>query len=170
MSKLAIYLVRHGIAADAGPDGSDYDRPLTAEGVADLRGEAAGLNQLKVKWNLILTSPLVRARQTADVLASSLDSKVAVGVLAALAPSGSPAEVALELHKHAAKGPVALVGHEPGMGDLAARWLGAHRPVVFKKGGICRIDFDPPFRDRDGALRWFATPKMLMLIGHASPA
>ncbi len=162
---MEIYLIRHGIAADASPDGSDRLRELTAEGVAKLRGEAAGLDRLEVRLGLILSSPLVRARQTADVLARHLGTKPPVVVSSALAPSGSPADVAAELRKHQNVGPIALVGHEPGIGMLAARWLGAPAPIGFKRGGVCRIDFDASIRDGAGTLRWFATPKMLLLIG-----
>jgi phosphohistidine phosphatase len=159
------YLIRHGIAADASPDGSDRQRALTAEGVAKLRGEAAGLNRLEVRLELILSSPLVRARQTADLLARHVDTKPLVVVSSALAPSGSPADVAAELRKHQNAGAIALVGHEPGIGSLAARWLGARASVAFKRGGVCRIDFDASIRDGAGTLRWFATPNMLLLIG-----
>jgi phosphohistidine phosphatase len=161
------YLIRHGIAADTSPDGSDRLRPLTAEGVAKLREEAAGLDRLEVRLGLILTSPLVRARQTADVLARHLEAKPSVVVSSSLAPSGSPADVLAELRKHQDSGPIALVGHEPSIGSLAARWLGASAPVAFKKGAVCRIDFEASIRDGGGTLRWFATPKMLLLIGRA---
>jgi phosphohistidine phosphatase SixA len=69
--------------------------------------------------------------------------------------------VSQELVKHLRKGRVALVGHEPNLGELAAELIGAKTPLEFKKGGICRIDFDilPP--KGTGLLRWFVTPRML---------
>ena len=63
------------------------------------------------------------------------------------------------------KGKIALVGHEPNIGELAARLIGSRTPIEFKKGAICRIDFEvfPP--KGSGQLRWFVTPRMLRKIG-----
>jgi phosphohistidine phosphatase len=81
-----------------------------------------------------------------------------------LAPAGSPASVVQEVVKHARKGRIALVGHEPNLGELAARLIGAKTPIEFKKGGICRIDFEVLPPKGTGQLRWFVTPKMLRKI------
>jgi phosphohistidine phosphatase len=66
-----------------------------------------------------------------------------------------------ELGKHAKKARIALVGHEPNIGELAARLIGARAPLEFKKGAICRIDFEVLPPKGIGQLRWFVTPKML---------
>ena len=67
--------------------------------------------------------------------------------------------------KHAKKGRVALVGHEPNIGELAARLIGAKAPIEFKKGAICRIDLETLPPRGVGVLRWFLTPKMLRKLG-----
>jgi phosphohistidine phosphatase len=166
MAMLEIYLIRHGVAAERGkewPD--DAKRPLTPEGIMGLRKEAAGLNTLDVAFDQILTSPFVRTRQTADVFSETLSSKPPIAIADALAPAGTPAGVIQELIKHVRKGRVALVGHEPNLGELAAQLIGAKAPLEFKKGGICRIDFDilPP--KGNGRLRWFLMPRMLRKLG-----
>jgi phosphohistidine phosphatase len=167
VATLETYLIRHGIAADSSSDGSDHARPLTSEGIASLRAEAAGLERLKVRFDVIWASPLLRARQTAEVLAAALGTKAPVIISAALATTGSPDAVTAEMRKRATAGHIALVGHEPGMGELAASWLGTRHPVPFKKGAICRIDFQAPFAAGGGELRWFLTPKVLNLAGRA---
>jgi phosphohistidine phosphatase len=98
------------------------------------------------------------------VFSEQLDGKPAVTTSDSLAPAGTPAAVFQELGKHMRKGRIALVGHEPNLGELAARLIGARAPLAFKKGGICRIDFDvfPP--KGVGQLRWFAPPRMLTAI------
>jgi phosphohistidine phosphatase len=157
-----LYLIRHGVAADRGeayPD--DTKRPLTSRGIARLRKEAQALNRLGVAFDQILTSPLVRARQTADVLAQGLVHPSAIVNTAALAPSGSIAAVLDEIGQHSRASRIALVGHEPGMGELAARLLGTRAAIEFKKGAICRIDFAALPPTRPGRLRWFLTPRML---------
>jgi len=162
MAMLELYLVRHGIAENRGehwPD--DSKRPLTSGGVAKLRKAAKGLVALDVTFDQIISSPLVRTRQTADVLAEVLKGKPPVATSDALAPAGTPAAVIQEIGRHARKARLALVGHEPNLGELAAQLIGAKAPLEFKKGGICRIDFDVLPPKGVGALRWFATPKML---------
>lgn len=166
MATLALYLIRHGIAADRGADyPDDSKRPLTSAGISALKKEVRGLVELEVTLDLIITSPLVRARQTADVVAQGMPGKPAVVLSDALAPAGSQAHLLQELGKHMRKASIALVGHEPNMGELAARLLGAKGSVEFKKGGVCRIDFDvfPP--KGLGTLKWLATPKMLRRLG-----
>jgi phosphohistidine phosphatase len=162
MAMLELYLVRHGIAEDRGEDWpDDSKRPLTSSGIVKLRKEARGLVALGVTFDQIITSPLVRTRQTADVLAEVLKGKPPIATSDALAPAGTPAAVIQEIGRHARKPRIALVGHEPNLGELAAQLLGAKAPLEFKKGGICRIDFDVPPPKGVGALRWFVTPKML---------
>ncbi|HEY0874276.1 MAG TPA: phosphohistidine phosphatase SixA [Vicinamibacterales bacterium] len=166
MALLELYLIRHGIAADRGeefPD--DSKRPLTSEGIASLRKEARALDELGVAIEHIITSPLVRAKQTADVFVQHLQTKPSLSISDALAPAGSPAAVVQDIVKQARKGRIALVGHEPNLGELAARLIGSRTPLEFKKGGICRIDFDVLPPKGIGHLRWFVTPKMLRKIG-----
>lgn len=157
-----IYLIRHGIAAERGkewPD--DTKRPLTHKGIARLREIAGGLRELEVSFDLILTSPLVRARQTADLLHQGLGGATPLEETTLLAPGGAPADLVELLRSKKRIERVALVGHEPDLGQLAAFLIGARAPFVFKKGGICRIDFPkfPPVPP--GHLVWFAVPQML---------
>jgi phosphohistidine phosphatase len=166
MATLELYLVRHGIAAERGeayPD--DSKRPLTSNGIARLRKQTKGLNALGVGFDLIITSPLVRARQTADTLALGLQVKPAVVSSDSLAPAGTPASVIQDIVKHQRKARIALVGHEPNLGELAARLIGARTPLEFRKGGVCRIDFEVLPPKGIGQLRWFLTPKMLRQLG-----
>ena len=165
MATMELYLIRHGIAAERGeeyPD--DSKRPLTSKGIASLRREAKSLNALGVTFDQIITSPLVRTRQTADILAEALQGKPPVATSDSLAPAGTPAAVIQELNKHARKARVALVGHEPNLGELAARLIGAKHPLEFKKGAICRLDFEVLPPKGVGQLRWFLPPKVLRQI------
>lgn len=166
MAVLELYLIRHGIAAERGEDyPDDSKRPLTSAGIARLRKEAKALSLLDVELDVIISSPLARARQTADTLAHALPSHPDVLLSDALAPAGTPAALFQELARHMKKARIALVGHEPNLGELAARMIGARAPLAFKKGGICRIDFDVYPPKGVGQLRWFVTPKMLRKIG-----
>ena len=162
----SLYLIRHAIAAERGrqwPD--DSKRPLTHKGAARMRQIVLGLRELGVEFDLVLTSPLVRARQTADLLIAGVRSKPTLEVTDALAPGEPPVKVAAMLAKHSGRCSIALVGHEPGLGELAAWLVGANEPFVMKKGGICRIDVSALPPARHGQVSWVATPKMLRALG-----
>jgi phosphohistidine phosphatase len=165
MATLELYLIRHGIAAERGdkyPD--DSKRPLTVAGLASLRKEVKALVKLGITFDQIISSPLLRTKQTAEVFAQGLPAKPPLVFSDALAPAGSSADVVQELGKHMRKGSIALVGHEPNLGELAARLIGARAAFEFRKGAICRIDFEvfPP--KGLGHLQWFVTPRMLRKI------
>src|SRR5439155_22600238 len=155
MAMLELYLIRHGVAAERGEDWpDDSKRPLTSDGIAKLRKEARGLAALDVAIEQIVCSPLVRTRQTADVIAETLKSKPGVVTSDALAPAGTPAAVIQELSKYVRKRSAALVGHEPNLGELAAHLIGARHAIEFKKGAVCRIDFEVLPPKGSGQLRW----------------
>jgi phosphohistidine phosphatase len=161
----SLYLVRHAIAHDRSEKWSDDSlRPLTHEGAARMRRAAKGLYGLGASLDLVLTSPLVRAVETAEILVRAFDPRPPVVTVPALAPGGSPVRVAEALAAHSKARAIALVGHEPGMGELAAWLLGARVPVPFKKGGICRIDVSEWPPARQGQLIWMATPRMLRAL------
>ena len=160
-----LFLIRHGLAEERGeawPD--DTKRPLTEEGMTSLRKEARGLARLGVTFDVVLTSPLVRARQTAEIVAAGFDPRPHVATIDSLAPGAPYAAVIADLEKHLRKGRIALVGHEPALGELAARLIGTRHPIALKKGAVCRIDVDTLPPAGPGSLRWFLTPKVLRAI------
>jgi phosphohistidine phosphatase len=165
MAMMELYLIRHGLAGDRGPEWpDDSKRPLTSDGLMRLRKAARGLDELGVTFDQIVTSPLVRTRQTAEVFAQILKGTPPVATADALAPAGSSGAVVQEITKYVRKPRLALVGHEPNLGELAAQLIGARMPLEFKKGGICRIDFDMLPPKGNGTLRWFLTPKILKKV------
>jgi phosphohistidine phosphatase len=157
-----IYLVRHAIAAERGDDWpDDTKRPLTERGIDRFRESVGGLKALDAVIEEIFTSPLVRAKQTADLLAAGVSGRPSVKLLDALAPGHAPATMMAQLTKVAKRRCIALVGHEPDLGELAAHLIGARQPLPFKKGGICRIDLAGLSSKAGGTLVWFVTPKIL---------
>jgi phosphohistidine phosphatase len=162
MATLELYLIRHGIAAERSDDyPDDSKRPLTNNGIARVRREAKALEALGVSFDQIVSSPLTRTKQTAEILAETMKSKPPIATSDALAPAGTPSAVVQELVKYARKARVAVVGHEPNLGELAAKLIGARIPIEFKKGAICRIDFEVLPPKGVGQLRWFMPPKVL---------
>jgi phosphohistidine phosphatase len=160
-----LYLIRHGIAearGDAWPD--DAKRPLTEVGISRMRKAARGLARFGVTFDVILTSPLVRARQTAESVASAFDALPPIVAIESLAPGGAYQSVINDLEKQARRTRIALVGHEPGIGELAARLAGSRHPFEFKKGAVCRVDIEALPPTGPGTLRWFLTPRMLRML------
>jgi phosphohistidine phosphatase len=160
-----LYLVRHAIAADRGsewPD--DSKRPLTERGISRFKDAVKGLRRLEVTIDEIFTSPLVRAAQTAELLAAGLEGKAPVNVLDALAPGHTPASVMSQLARVAKRRRIAIVGHEPDLGELAAHLIGAGRALAFRKGGICRIDLGSLSSKRAASLVWFLPPAVLRQV------
>ncbi len=161
-----LYLVRHGLAEDRGEAWPDDDkRPLTDRGIGRLRKSARGLIWFGVSFDVVLTSPLVRTRQTAEILAAAFDPRPPLVNVDALAPGGTWQALSTELERHARRTRIALVGHEPGIGELAARIIGARRPLEFKKGAICRIDVAELPPGGPGQLKWFVTSRVLRRLG-----
>lgn len=162
-----LYLIRHGLAAERGenyPD--DTKRPLTSKGIQRMRQEGKALVALDVTLDVILTSPLVRTRQTAEALAASFREPPPIVNAPSLAPGGTQNAIIDELSKQSHRRKrIALVGHEPGIGELAGRLLGVRKPLEFKKGAIARIDVTALPTAGPGSLRWFLTPRVLRKIG-----
>lgn len=168
MAGYELYLIRHAIAeerGDAWPD--DSKRPLTDDGKSAMRKAARGFARLGEPLDVVLTSPYTRARQTAEIVANEFDTRPQLVVADSLTPSGTFQGVLTDLEKLAKKSRIALIGHEPSIGELAARFAGLRRPLEFKKGAICRIDVKTLPPAGPGALRWFATPKILRAIRKA---
>ncbi len=151
---MKIYLVRHGVAEERGGKKPDEDRALTREGKRRTRKAMRGFAKLREGTPLILSSPLVRAWQTAIILSRVLDAD-APRVETALAPGGD-LDAVLDRLRREERESIALVGHEPDLSSLSAR-LGAK--VLLKKAAIARLDGEPA---RDGArLVWLLQPYLL---------
>ena len=121
----------------------------------------AGLRTLEPGLDLILTSPLVRARQTAEILSqrSVADAATRACRGARAGPSRRPRWPRRSEPHTQPRAVVALVGHEPDLGSSAAWLIGAQEPLSFKKGGIARIDVHALPPGQDGQLVWLATPR-----------
>ncbi len=162
-ARTQLYLVRHAIAAERGPNyPDDRERPLTSEGIARFKRVVEGLKEFDVKLELVLTSPLVRAAHTAELLVAGIGGKPRVEALEALAPGGRMTQVLDAIAKFSKRfHNIALVGHEPDLGELAVRLLRARGTIEFKKGAVCSIDLDGAMPTGPGTLKWLLPPRAL---------
>jgi phosphohistidine phosphatase len=158
---MEVYLLRHGIAESGGAGRPDAKRKLTDAGKEKLRQVLARARAAKVSPSLILTSPLVRAVETAQIAAEELGYKDAIPQTDALLPSSTPQAVWRELRSHGGQTGILLAGHEPLLSELASFLLGASRVVVeMKKGALLRIDIGDSAGAPRGVVRWLMTAKL----------
>lgn len=159
-----VHVVRHGEAEPAAARGGDAARRLTREGQREFARAARGLALLDPEIDRILSSPLVRARETAEILREALGGPEPEAC-SWLAPGTAPERVLSALR--GAGGSVALVGHEPGLGRLVSLAVsgraGAGTPL--RKGGVARLRFEGEPRAGEGRLVWLLTPRILRRLG-----
>jgi phosphohistidine phosphatase len=163
---MILYLVRHGIAVDRTDPKSppDPERPLTARGVQKTRSAALGLRALGAKPDVLVTSPYVRAAQTAEIFAEALGFPLEkIRVNDHLKPAGNPGEILKEIAHLRAK-EIACFGHAPHLDLLVAQLAGARAPFteLKKAGAAC---FEQVSAHGRWELRWFLTPKVLRDLG-----
>ncbi len=165
---MRLYIVRHAIASPHGTLGvKDDDRALTKEGVEKMREAAAGLRALGYLPETILTSPLLRARQTAELLRDVFGKGIECRSTRSLAPSGDRQELYREIALYDKKlKSLMLVGHQPSLGEIAGEiaWGSKDCYIELKKGGTCAIDLEGVQGIPKGKLVSLLTPSILRKI------
>ena len=159
---MEIYILRHGIAVERGSPGykKDSDRPLTKDGIAKMHQIAEAILAMDLKFDLILSSPLVRAEQTARIVADELDEEVTF--TDHLSPDGNALELVREINDEKPKC-VLLVGHEPDLSRLISLLVSGNSDssIELKKGGLCKMTVDRLVFSQCATLNWLLTPKQL---------
>ena len=157
-----LLLIRHAPAVSAGAPGiRDQDRPLTRRGRSRFRRAARGLARLAGRPDVLLTSPFIRARATADIAAAAF-KRVTPRIEPALGQDDVDLLV-IALKKYRPHMTIALVGHEPALSGLLAHLLGMHQGddrFAFKKGGAALVHL-PDGPSVPGRLSWFVKPRIL---------
>lgn len=174
---IELYLMRHGIAVELDEEGArtDAERHLSSEGRSRMQLEAAGLAQLGLKFDLILTSPLRRCLQTAEIVAQRLNLHKRVQILESLAPGrafangdGPHAEIFIELGAWPFERAL-LVGHMPDLAEITSSLLtgNRHLNLDFRRGSICAIEVASIPPRGPGLLRWMMAPKQLRMLARS---
>jgi len=161
---MIVYVLRHGVAEEIGPDGDDASRRLTAAGRRKLRVAAAGMRRLGLHFDVILTSPLARAVETAAIVAEVIGDTPPPRELPALAQGTPPAETVRALRPFVRYRHLVIVGHEPGLSGVVALLLTGSTTglrLVLKKGGLVAVEVHDIRQPAGAALRWMLTPREL---------
>jgi len=164
-----LYLLRHAIAVLRGTEGyeRDSDRPLTRKGEKKMYRIAEGMKSMDLSFDVILSSPILRAKQTAEITAKVLGQKEQLEFLEALSTSGDPEEVIEAIRKkYASCESILLVGHEPDMSALISVLLSGddNLAITMKKGGLCKLIVDQIQFGRCATLEWLLAPKHLIRL------
>ena len=170
---MRILLIRHAVAEErdvwAATGASDEQRPLTPDGAKRMKKAAKGLMELVPTLTAIASSPLIRAWQTASIVADQYYGR-SPEVLQALAPNGHREDVLTWINQFEG-GTVALVGHMPDLGELAG-WLIARRPeanIGFKKGVVAMLEFGVERDAGTATLKWMMTTSQLRAFRPMDP-
>src|SRR5512147_872062 len=158
-TRMNLYLIRHAIAVDEATTEYEMDRerPLTDKGRKKMRQIAKGLRNLGVEFDLILSSPYVRARETAEILADIFKARKKITFSNNLVPMASPDLLIAEVNENYTVDNIAVVGHEPYLSDLLALLIAEHAKIdlTLKKGGVCCLLADDlHHRDHCATLEW----------------
>ncbi|HEV2201802.1 MAG TPA: phosphohistidine phosphatase SixA [Bryobacteraceae bacterium] len=162
---MEIYLLRHGIAEERSSSGRDADRRLTDEGREKLHKVLACARAAGVSPSIILTSPLRRAFETAEMAAHDLGYEGKLVRTEALAPGASPKELWQEFRQHRDQSSLLAAGHDPLFSSGVAYLLGSTRHMVnFRKGALIRIDVESFGAEPAGILQWMITAGVARVI------
>lgn len=164
---MKLYLVRHAIAVPHGTPGfPDDERPLTEEGIEKMKRAARGLRSLDVLPDVVLSSPLPRARHTAEILLAEFGKRSTLKLTEALSPSASRRETYRELQSQGDPESIMLVGHQPSLGEIAGEiaWGSAEHYLELKKGGACCLEIVALRPKPHGTLLWVLTPSILRAL------
>ena len=167
---MKLYILRHGDAVEHGdPRYKENERPLTPKGIQRTKQLAHVLREMEITFDAVLTSPLTRARETAEILARGMKAQDNMRFCEHLAPSGSMEELVHQINmiRPAARN-VVLVGHEPYLsGFVSLLCTGAPGlPMVFKKGALCRLQIEVLSVGKCAMLDWLLQPRV---IGFSPP-
>ncbi len=163
---MQLLVIRHGTAEEAGAGGDDASRALTKAGKKEMKEVAAGLETLVESVDVIGASPLLRAQQTAEIIARAYGD-LSVHAVDALVPGSDPTALADWLGQHSSAKIVAIVGHEPLLGLLVTWFMtgAGNSRVALSKGGVALLEFSSRASPGTGILQWLLTRSALRRLG-----
>ena len=163
---MQLLIIRHAIAEDkvefARTGRDDTERPLTREGKRQMRHVVKGMRRVVRSLDVLASSPLVRAEQTAAIVAEEYD-EISIDTVPELSPESDPAAFARWLRTQSEAKVVAVVGHEPHLGMLTTWLMTGSREshVTLEKGGACMLEIDEQPGTRSATLQWSLTPEVM---------
>jgi len=170
---MELYFLRHGPAGQHGDPKyrDDSLRPLTPQGREKMRRASLGMRALGLTFDAYLSSPYLRARQTAEIVAQAYkQNKEKILLTENLLPPARVEELIKEARsRFSGCENILLVGHEPHLSEMISHLLKSNTPLLidFKKGGLCCLSLPSPYRNEGAVLNWLLTPTQLNLFNPA---
>jgi len=163
---MELYLLRHGLATEPGAPGytTDAERPLTEEGESKMKEIGNAMCELGCSFDLIISSPYTRARQTAEIVARKLKTSKKLEFSDLLTPHASTTELINLLNNRKPRPvDVLLVGHEPHLSGLISLLVSGneHLDIILKKGGLARLSIPSLKHGRCATLEWLLPPRVM---------
>jgi phosphohistidine phosphatase len=170
-----LYLLRHGIAVDPSSPrfAKDAERPLTPKGRRRLQQVAEAMSVMKISFDVVLSSPYLRAKQTAEIVAKPLKRQKKLKFTDELVPGGNPKSLIQHLNElRPMPKNILLVGHEPYLSKLIALLTAGNTnmEIDLKKGGLCKLETDSLRYGRCATLEFLLAPRQMALMTGKSPA
>jgi phosphohistidine phosphatase len=166
-----LYILRHGIASNPGEDGlpnnlPDSERPLSTKGKQRLGDVAWAIRKMELDFDTVVSSPWLRARQTAQIVTEALGTRRKLILSDHLAGDGSPKALIEQVNGLHSPKDVLLVGHEPYLSRLIALLTtgGTTAAIDLRKGGLARLEVEELRYARCATFRWLLTPKQMSLM------
>jgi phosphohistidine phosphatase len=164
-----LYIIRHGIAEELGANNNqdDSQRALTEKGRTKMVGISEGLRDFDVELDLIVSSPYLRARETAEIVAETFKIKDKIVYSNNLTPSGDLGDLIDEVNGKYLLGNLAVVGHEPSLSSLVSLLVSGQPSlkITMKKGGVCCLSMEKDLPKGGAVLEWLLTPNQLIALG-----
>ncbi len=166
---MELYILRHAIAEDRAnwEEAADHERPLTRDGEAKMRRIAQGMKALDLSFQIILSSPFCRAKQTAEIVGDIFEARELITLTPALAAGEPSHKIVSQIEKdYPAVESILLVGHEPDLSGLVSLLVSGdgELAITLKKGGLCKLKIDSLKHGRCATLEWLLAPSQLIRI------
>lgn len=159
-----LYILRH---SDASPHGTmmDADRPLTDEGIRNMTRLAKAMRKMDLYFDVILSSPYTRARETADIAGEVLECKSRIKLTPHLASGGNPTDLLKEIKEDFPRsGSILIVGHEPYLSSLISVLISgrADLSIRLRKAGLCKLSVNGLHSGKCATLEWLISPSQIV--------
>jgi phosphohistidine phosphatase len=167
--KMELYVLRHAIAVERGTPGfvDDSQRPLTDKGAQKMQRVAKGMLALELSFDIILSSPFIRAKQTAEIVADVFRAQKKLEFTPHLEVGGEPKKlIDLINEKHGSDSSILLVGHEPYLSGFISMMIAGTDvlSITMKKGGLCKLSASELRYGKCATLEWLLTPGQMAII------
>ena len=172
---MELFILRHGETSKRLPRSGGLDRPLTYTGTADIKNIANSIKKLRIKIDLIVTSPIFSCKQTGEIISDLFSKKIPLIICNDLKPEGEPLDFYNKISKYKDRSSILVVGHEPYLSsmindiisnnDVDRNYNKNHNNnIILKKAGLSRIKITSTVPKFKGELRWLLTPRILKKI------